>query len=136
MSIDVFSLLKPTQMVHLATVEGTEPRLRPMTLIVMERRLFFATGSTDAKTAQIAANPATEWCLLERGGDYTGTMRCRGTMTLVSDPSLKQQVADHARFIYDYWRDAADPDFVLFELQPAQFRYMAPGDMKETVIAP
>lgn len=135
MSIDVFSMLKPTQIVHVATIEGNEPRLRPMTLIVMERRMFFATGSTDAKTSQIASNPAVEFCLLEKSEQYTGTLRCRGILVPAQDVSLKQQVADHAPFVYEYWQDAADPDFVLYEVNPAQFRYMAPGEMKETVIA-
>ena len=130
----IFALLKPTQMVHLATIEGTEPRLRPMTLIVKDRRFYFATGATDAKTAQIAANPAVEFCLLERAEQYTGTLRCRGKLRLVASPAIRQEIADHAPFLYDYWKDPSDPDFVLFELIPTQYRYMAPGEMKDTVI--
>ena len=131
---NIYSLLKTTQMVHLATIDGDEPRLRPMTLIVKDRRFYFATGSTDDKTRQITSNPAVEFCLLEKAEPFTGTLRCRGNMIRIEDVAAKKEVAYHAPFIYEYWKEASDPDFVLYECKPYQFRYMAPGDMKDNVI--
>ncbi|MBP7204989.1 MAG: pyridoxamine 5'-phosphate oxidase family protein [Candidatus Cloacimonetes bacterium] len=134
MNIDILDTLAPTQMVHLATCEGNEPRLRPMTLIAKARRLWFATGSGDNKSAQIAANPNAEFCLLLKQGEYSGYLRGRGKLLPVTDIGLKQEVADHATFIYDYFGDASDPDYCLYELELRQLRHIKPGEMYEEVL--
>ncbi len=130
---DLLDTLKPTQMVLVATCEGMEPRLRPMTLIARERRLWLATGATDHKTAQIAANPNSEFCLLYQDAAGNGYLRGRGVLTPVEEIAVKRAVADFAPFIYAYWQDAADPDYRLFEFIPRQLRYLKPGDMLEEV---
>lgn len=134
MNIEILDTLAATQMVHVATCEGNEPRLRPMTLIAKDRRLWFATGARDNKSAQIAANPASEFCLLLREGQYSGYLRGRGRLRLVTDIGLKQEVADHAPFIYDYFRDASDPDYCLHEFELKQLSYLKPGEMYEEVL--
>ncbi len=134
MNIDILDTLAPTQMVHLATCEGNEPRLRPMTLIAKDRRLWFATGAGDHKSAQIAANPNAEFCLLLREGEYSGYLRGRGKLLLVADSALKQEVADHATFIHDYFGDPSDPGFCLYELELRQLRHLKPGEMYEEAL--
>ncbi len=130
----ILSILNKRQAVSLATVEGDQPRLRPMTLIVKEGRFYFATGSTDEKTRQIDGNNKAEFCLLLPSGNNTGYLRGSGQMKKVQSMPEKKEVADWAQFIYDYWKEASDPDFVLYELELRQIRYMEPGDMKETVM--
>ena len=121
----ILSILNKRQAVSLATVEGDQPRLRPMTLIVKEGRFYFATGSTDEKTRQIDGNNKAEFCLLLPSGNNTGYLRGSGQMKKVQSMPDKKEVADWAQFIYD---------FVLYELELRQIRYMEPGDMKETVM--
>lgn len=130
----ILSILNKRQAVSLATVEGDQPRLRPMTLIVKEGRFYFATGSTDEKTRQIDGNNKAEFCLLLPLGQNTGYLRGSGKMQKVENPDTKKDVADWAEFIYDYWKEASDPDFVLYELELRQMRYMEPGEMIETVL--
>ncbi len=120
-------LLKVTQMVYIATMEDDQPHLRPMTLIWWERRFWFATGSRDAKVAQIKANPKVEWSLLLPGDGCTGYLKCTGSMREERDSSVRRAVADAARFLYNYWKDADDPDFILYEMLPSRMRYMEPG---------
>lgn len=134
MTLEILDTLQATQMVHLATCENGQPRLRPMTLICKGRRLYFATGATDHKSAQIAANPRAEFCLLYRDGANTGYLRGSGTLAQVDEVPRKKEIADFATFIYDYWQDAADPGYRLYELQLDQLRYMKPGDMLESVL--
>lgn len=125
-------ILKITQMVYIATTEGDQPHLRPMTLIWWSGRFWFATGSRDAKVAQIKANPKVEWSLLLPGEGCTGYLKATGAMREETDPAVRRSVADAARFLYNYWKDADDPDFILYEMQPARMRYMQPGaDLEE-----
>lgn len=132
MNISILDTLKPTQMVHLATCEGNEPRLRPMTLIAKGRRLFLATGARDNKSAQIAANPNAEFCLYYSAEEGSGYLRGRGGLLRADD--LRQEIADFAPFIYAYWKDASDPDYRLYELKLRQLRYLQPGAMYEEVL--
>lgn len=130
----IMASLKKTQMVSLATCEGDQPRLRPMTLIVKDGRFFFATGSRDDKTSQLDNNCKAEFCLLIPANNNTGYLRGSGKMDKVADQNTRKDVADWAEFIYDYWKEATDPDFVLFELKMQQIRYMEPGDMLENLL--
>jgi len=130
----ILSLLKKLQAVQLATVEGDQPRLRPMTMIVKDGRFYFATGSRDNKTKQLDSNSKAEFCLLLPSGKSTGYLRGSGKMHKVEDQKVKKAVADWAEFIYDYWKEASDPDFILYELHLKQIRHMVPGDMNETLV--
>lgn len=130
----ILSIFQKRQAVSLATVEGNQPRLRPMTLIVKDGRFYFATGSQDNKTKQLDGNSKAEFCLLLSSGQNTGYLRGCGKMQKVENLETKKDVADWAEFIYDYWKEASDPDFVLYELHLKQMRYMVPGEMNETVV--
>lgn len=125
--------LEATQTALLATCENLEPRLRPMTLICKGGKLYFATGATDTKSTQIAANPNAEFCLLYTQGKYSGYLRGRGILRQVEEVARKKEIADFATFIYDYWKEASDPAYRLFELELRQLRYLKPGDMYEEV---
>lgn len=133
MKENILSHLKKTQMVSLATCEGDQPRLRPMTLIVKEGRFFFATGSKDSKSKQLKANPKAEFCLLISNDKNSGYLRGSGILETVTEQSTRKEIADWAEFIYDYWKEATDPDYCLYELMLNQTRFMAPGEMTETV---
>ena len=134
MKEEVLSLLKPLQAVQLATCEADQPRLRPMTLIYYQNKFYFATGASDAKSAQVEMNPKAECCLLLPEGKYTGYLRMSGNLKLVGDVVLKKAVADVATYIYHYWSDAADPGYHLYEFAVDKLRYMKPGESLETDI--
>ncbi|HPF08299.1 MAG TPA: pyridoxamine 5'-phosphate oxidase family protein [Candidatus Cloacimonadota bacterium] len=123
--------LKKLQMVHLATIEADQPRLRPMTMIYWQQRFWFATGSQDRKAIQLKANPKAEWCLIVPGEDCTGYLKGSGVMRTETDPAIRKALADYAQFLYDYWKDASDPDFVLYEMQISELKLMLPGAMLE-----
>ncbi|MDD2331663.1 MAG: pyridoxamine 5'-phosphate oxidase family protein [Candidatus Cloacimonetes bacterium] len=129
MKDELKNLFDKTQVVDLASCDGKQPRVRPMTLIIMNDRLFLATGSTDAKTRELSSNPLSEFCLKIRDGKFTGTLRVSGSMIPVDEYATRKAVADFSGFIYDYWKDPADPDYILFEMHPSQYQYMAPGEM-------
>ncbi|MBW6514233.1 MAG: pyridoxamine 5'-phosphate oxidase family protein [Candidatus Syntrophosphaera sp.] len=129
----IIALLKPTQMVHLATCESGQPRLRPMTMIYLDGSFYFATGAADSKCAQIAANHRAEFCLLLKKETNSGYLRGSGMLRQVDDLGLRKEVADFAPFLLDYWQGPADPAFRLFVMDLKQLRYMKPGDDYEVV---
>lgn len=133
MKPEICALLKKLQCVSLATCEGEKPRVRPMTMILYQERFFFATGATDHKTTELKANPHAEFMLLIPGEGNTGYLRGCGIMQAVSDHGLKKAVADFAPFIYDYFHDAHDPGYVLYEMHVKKIGYMKPGEMYETL---
>ena len=53
---EIFAYFKQTQPVYLATNDGNEPRVRPVTLIWFEEKFWIATGSSDAKVKQLFSN--------------------------------------------------------------------------------
>lgn len=130
----ILASLNKIQVVSLATCEGDQPRLRPMTLIVKEGRFFFATGSKDDKGKQLASNPKAEFCIQISNEKNTGYLRGSGKMKVVQDQATRREIADWAEFIYNYWKEASDPDYCLYELLLSQTRFMEPGEMSETIL--
>lgn len=131
---EVWSLFGELQHVFLATVEGDQPRLRPVTLIRFGDRLFFATGAGDAKTAQIESNQKVEFCLLLEKGESKGTLRAECLAKAVTDIGVKSEVYNKVAFMKEFWSSPEDKRFVLFELTPKGFEYMPIGSMQATKI--
>jgi len=125
--MDYWHLFDKTQAVSVASLEADQPRVRPMTLICLEQRLFLATGSKDSKAKQWQRNPHLECLLTFNSEAGNGYLRVSGTVSPIQNLDLKKQIADYAPFIYTYWQDSANPDFVLYEIIPAQWRYLEPG---------
>ncbi len=61
---EILSLIQRKMTVFFATVEGDQPRIRVIEIVPFENRLYFATGSDNAKVDQIKFNPKSEFCLL------------------------------------------------------------------------
>ncbi len=131
----VLNLLKPTQMVFLATSQDGQPFVRPMTLIVHKGQYFFATGSSDAKTGQLEANPLAEICLYNREGDHAGYVRARGVIEKITDASIRKDVFEAAQFISNYFNEPSDPAFMLFRMHWREVEYMRPGEDISTKIS-
>ena len=131
---DVWNSFVEQQTVFLATVEGDQPRLRPVTLLRFGDRLFVATGMEDAKVKQMKQNPKVEFCLmLEKDGKH-GTIRAECMATLVMDSETKTEVYNNVAFMKEFWNRPDDPRFALIALRPEGFEYMPPGSMQANKI--
>lgn len=133
---EVWSLFSELQNIYLATADGDQPRLRPVTLIRLGDRLFFATGAGDAKTRQIKGNPKVEFCMLLEKGESKGTLRAECLAKAVSDMSMKTELYDKVSFMKEFWSSPEDERYMLFELTPKGFEYMPIGSMQATKIRP
>jgi uncharacterized pyridoxamine 5'-phosphate oxidase family protein len=117
------------QNVFLATADGNQPRLRPVTLIRLKNRLFVATGAGDAKVKQIKQNPKTEFCLLLEKEGKKGTIRAECVAELVQDRNLKAEAYNKIPFMKEFWSSPEDSGYALIELRPTGYEYMRAGSM-------
>jgi len=132
LKMEAWSWLKPVQMIHLATEDGSIPRVRPVSLIVNEGRFWTCTGSNDSKVGQLEQNPAFEFSLMLEKGDSRGTLRCSGNALIVTDPGIKSMMASRIPFFDSYWETPEDPTFCLIELHVEHVEFMRPCEMIST----
>lgn len=116
--------------IFLATIDVDQPRVRPVTLIYLRRKLFVTTGSNDAKVKQIKQNPKTEFCLLFEKDERKGTIRAKCVARIVQDKDVKADVYKSISFAKEFWKNPEDPNYTLIELQPLSFEYMKPGSIQ------
>jgi len=126
--------LASQQMVFLATSAQDRPYVRPVTLIFNKERFFIATGSADAKAAQIATNPNVEICLHFKEGKYSGYIRARGWLETVHNTAVRKEIFESEEYIRYYWKDPEDTGFILYQMHWQKADYMHPGDDFSTTI--
>jgi len=127
---EAWSRFKDFEYVMLATEEGEQPRVRPVTLISYDHKFWVATGTKDAKIAQIQENQHIEICLqfqVETGGGY---VRVAGKGEIVTDHETKKKLAEHIDYFDKYWTDVDDPNFTLLLIVPSEVEYLPPGVME------
>lgn len=122
--------------IFLATIEGDQPRVRPVTLIRLQNKLFVTTGSNDAKVKQIRQNPKTEFCLLLEKDERQGTIRAECVAEIVEDKDVKADVYDSISFAKEFWGSPMDPNYAVIRLEPVGFEYMKPGSVQAVRMNP
>lgn len=117
---DVWKKLDEPQLVLLATSKNDQPRLRPVTLINLRRRLFVHSFKETAKVRQIKVNPKVEFCLFlgESAPVDERYVRVRCDAQVVDDNEIKAEIHNQIDFVKQYHQSPDDPDYVLIELQP------------------
>lgn len=129
---EAWSWLKPVQMIHLATLDGSLPRVRPVSLIFDEGKFWTCTGTNDSKVRQLEQNPGFEFSLMLEKDDSRGTLRCSGNALIVTDSDVRSMMASKIPFFDSYWETPEDPTFCLIELHVEDVEFMRPGDMTST----
>lgn len=127
---EMWGQLKDTQTVFLGTVDGDRPKVRPVTLIHFEKKLWIMTGAVDAKTAQIKANPNVEvsWYFGQEG--KSGSLRLAGTAEIVTNMETKEKLAGTVEWFNVFFKSAEDPGYTLVQVHPQSAEYMRPGEME------
>ena len=66
--VKVYDFLKAAETYYLATVEGSQPRVRPFgTVNIFEGKLYIQTGKAKPVSKQILNNPKVEICAFKDG---------------------------------------------------------------------
>jgi general stress protein 26 len=113
----------------MATAEGNQPRVRPVTLVENTGELYVLTGIKDAKVAQIKKNEKVEVVRLIRFEEGGGYVRFSARAKIIDDSKIRKRLAKATSFFSSYFKSADDPNFVLLHLAPVKIEYMKPGQM-------
>ena len=114
---------------YLATAEGDQPRVRPVTLVNHKGEYFVLTGSEDAKTKQIHNNGKVEVVVPVTHEGRTGYIRFSAQATIVTDPSIRTRIANATSYFSNYFKSPDDPKYALLHLVPTQAEYLKPTEM-------
>lgn len=88
---EVYEFLKKAGVYYLATVDGNEPRVRPLgTIDMFEGKLYIQTGLKKEVAQQLAKNPKTEICTFTDGR----WIRIRAELVLDDRREAKKHMLD------------------------------------------
>ena len=123
--IDKFGTLSH---VVLATVEGTKPRLRPITLVRHGASFFFATGSEANKVKQLESNPQVEIILQWKEEPNNGYIRLDGKAVRETNKETVADLYERFEYLSKLWKGPNDPTLVVYRVEARNYDYMKPGE--------
>jgi general stress protein 26 len=126
----ILNKFKETQFVALATIDGIQPRVRPMTLINLDRRFWMVTSTSSSKVMQIKQNSNVEFTYQFNENSEDCCIRILGKAKIIKDKKIKTSIAKRIYFFNNYWSGPEDPDYTLLEILPDELQYVAPSGMK------
>jgi len=107
---EIFQLMNENPVLHLATVDGDQPRVRGMLLFrADEEGIIFHTASTKDVFAQIQKNPKVELCFQGNGSQ----IRVTGVLELIEDVALREEIYNHpTRTFLQAWTENGIDDLL------------------------
>jgi len=127
----ILNQFKETQFVALATIDEIRPRVRPMTLIYLDRRFWMVTSTSSNKVIQIKQNVNVEFTYQFNENSEDCCIRILGKAKIIKDKKTKTSIAKRIGFFNNYWSSPEDPDYTLLEILPDELQYVAPSGMKQ-----
>jgi general stress protein 26 len=118
---DVETAAKKAIWCALATVEGTEPRVRMVHPTWEGDTLWIATGPETAKARQIQNNAAVDIQFQVAPDDFSHLL-VRGTATVLTDQPIKDRIWDVMDYdLAQFWPGGAtDPGFCVVRVEPSR----------------
>ncbi len=116
-----------------ATVEGQQPRVRPMMpYLTEEGELLLAMLGRSRTIAQIKANPHVEICFVDRKMWYC---RVTGKAQISTEIGKKQLVFENVPMLRQYFAGPEDPNFYLAVVTIEALEAMTPHSRVPETIA-
>jgi general stress protein 26 len=107
---------------HLATVDGDQPRLRPVSPVRTDGfTVYVANLRAYHKTAEIAANPKVELCYLD---DQHDQVRLTGVAEVLADRALLQEIWDTNPLLRQYLGTIDNPELIVYRIRPTRVLFM------------
>lgn len=128
-SIDVSDLpalaqatMKAAKFPVLATVEGDQPRVRPVSPVRTEGfTVYVANLRRYGKTAEIAANPKVELCYTD---DQHNQVRITAEAEVVTEAGVLAEIWEGNPLLRAYLRTPENPELVVYRMTATRVRYM------------
>jgi general stress protein 26 len=107
---------------YLATIDGNQPRLRPVSPVRTEGfTVFVANLRRYHKTREIAANPRVELCYLDERHDQ---VRITGIAEVVEDRAVLDDIWQTNPLLRQYLGTPDNPDLIVYRIVPSRVRFM------------
>jgi len=129
---EVWSQFEDFQHVFLATMEGDQPRVRPVTLINFDGKFWVTTDTWSEKVKQIQKNPKVEFSFMFKKGDRDCCIRVTGLAKMIKGKLVKTKLARHCDFFNKHWESIGDPSYTLLEIFPSEATYVTPDKTTRT----
>ena len=121
---EVLKLLKESKVFYLATVDGDQPRVRPMGFYMNYKdRLYFSTNNTKEMYKQMIANPKVEFCAMAG----PKTLRISGKVIFDTDRDAKVKALEASQALQRMY-NADDNIFALFYFESAKVTIVQTGN--------
>lgn len=116
------AVVKADRFPYLATVDGDQPRLRPVSPVRTDGfTVYVANLRGYHKTQEIEANPRVELGYLDEHHDQ---VRITGIAEVVTDQTLLREIWDSNPLLRQYLGTIDNPALVLYRIRPIRVRYM------------
>jgi uncharacterized pyridoxamine 5'-phosphate oxidase family protein len=116
------AVLKQDRFPYLASVDGDQPRVRPVSPVLTEGfTVYIANLRSYQKTREIAENPKVELCYLS---DRHDQVRITGVAATVDDRELLKKIWDGNPLLREYLGSVDNPDLIVYRIDPVEVRFM------------
>ena len=122
------AVLKAAKIPCLATVENDQPRLRPVSPVLIDGfTVYVANLRYYGKTNQIAENPKVELCYLD---GVHNQVRITGVASILEDSELFDEIWENNPLLKHYLGSKNNPDLIIYKIEPLQVRFMQEWALK------
>ena len=121
---EVIDLIKDAGYGFLATMEGKQPRVRPMMpYLTDDGNLLVALLSQSRTIKQVKENPLVEICYVDRKMCFC---RVTGKAAVSEDIEKKEMVWNNVPMLRQFFSGPQDPRFILVEIESGMSEAMSP----------
>ncbi len=131
---DVIDMVKDAGYGVMCTIEGDQPKARPMMPYFDEDEgiLLLAVLGHSRTIGQVKANPKVEFCFIDR---KMGFARISGLAQISTNLEKKEQVWNYVPMLRQYFSGPEDNNFVLIQIDVKSIEAMTPHQKQPDVIS-
>lgn len=131
---EIWKYFEGFPLAHLGTLDGDQPRVRPLSLIAYKSNLWMATKSAWNKVKQLIKNNNVEFTVAPTSTLGTGCIRVTAEAKLVQDQDKRRELASFIPWFAQYWSGADDANFTLIQFKLRRILFDHPTDRKKYTI--
>ncbi|MDH3650277.1 MAG: pyridoxamine 5'-phosphate oxidase family protein [Saprospiraceae bacterium] len=112
----------------LATIEGTQPRLRPVSPVHTDGfTIYIGNLKSYDKTAQIDNNPKVELCYLD---EHHNQVRITGMAIIEKNRKILEDIWKSNQLLQLYLGSLDNPELIVYRIEPISVRFMQEWALK------